>query len=412
MNLLEHPEIKLAIALGLGLLIGAERERRKAEQRSNGAAGIRTFALASLIGGVAALFGPVGLVLGGAFIGAATLAGYLAVKEEDRGLSTELALFAAYLLGALASTQPKLATGAAIAVTALLALRTRLHALAREALSPEELLDALLFGVAAIVVLPLLPNRAIGPLEVFNPFVVWRLVVLVMGITGAGYVAQRLVGPRYGLAVAGLASGFVSSSATIGAMGQRAKGDAQLLRPAIAGAAASSVATVLQLAILVGTASPAMLRALAVPLGLSGAVAAGYAGLLALRSARGPASEAPRGRAFSMKAAVGFALAVTAVMVLSSLAQRRYGSAGLLLATSAAGFADAHAPAASIAAVHAGGSIEARQAGAAILGAMTTNAVTKGVLAFTAGPRPFAVQVALGVLLMMAAAWGGWLAAG
>jgi len=410
MKILEYPEVKLAIALGLGLLIGAERERRKAEQKNGGAAGIRTFALVSLTGGLASLFdNVVVLVMAGVFVGAATLAGYLSSHEDDRGLSTEFALFATFLLGALAYTKPTLATGAAIAVTAVLALRARLHKLVLEALTTEELLDALLFGVAAIVVLPLLPDRAMGPMGVFNPFLVWRLVVLIMGITGAGYVAQRIVGPRYGLAIAGLASGFVSSSATIGAMGMRAKDDETLERAAIAGACASTVATIVQMAILVGTASRATLGLVAIPLGLAGAVAVVYALFFAYRSARQPAPAASRGHAFELKSAIAFALAVTGVMFVSSAALQRYGEAGLFIATGAAGFADAHAPSASVAAVHAAGEIGEHQAAIAILVALTTNSFTKISLAFTAGSRRFALRVGAGIVLVDLAAWLGWL---
>jgi uncharacterized membrane protein (DUF4010 family) len=113
-----------------------------------------------------------------------------------------------------------------------------------------------------------------------------------------------------------------------------------------------------------------------------------------------------------MRSAIGFALAVTAVMLLATLAHRHYGQAGLLIATAAAGLADAHAPAASIAAVHGAGNLDDREAAAAILFALTTNSITKVVLAFSAGPRPFAARVGLGVLLVAAAAWAGWLAFG
>lgn len=101
-----------------------------------------------------------------------------------------------YCLGVLANHEPKAALADGLCTATLLAFRTGLHSFVRSVFSDDELRDALLFGVAAVVVLPLVPNAALDSLGVFNPFVLWRLVVLVMGMSGAGYIAQRLIGPR------------------------------------------------------------------------------------------------------------------------------------------------------------------------------------------------------------------------
>jgi uncharacterized membrane protein (DUF4010 family) len=414
MDLLSRFDVRLAIALGIGLLVGAERERRKAENGGAGTAGIRTFALVSLMGGVAAAFESAAvLVGGGAFVAALTVAGYMRSDKEDRGLTSEVALILSYLLGALAMKTPAIAAGAGVIAAMVLAMRTRLHRLVKEALSAEELVDMLIFGVAALVVLPLVPNRTIGPYNVINPFTIWRLVVVVMGITSAGYVAQRIVGPRYGLPIAGLASGFVSSSATIAAMGNRAKQDDRLLGAAVAGAACSTIATIAQLAIVIGAASPAALRAAALPLSLAGAAAVAYGGFFAWRAARIQAPpESPKGHAFSMKAAVFFALMVSGVMLLSTAVHHWLGDAGLLVAVGAAGLADAHSAAASVASVQAAGEIDERAAVMGILVAASTNSATKVFLAVSSGPRPYAIRVGLGVGLVIAAAWAGLLLRG
>ena len=98
--------------------------------------------------------------------------------------------------------------GAWLCVATLLAFWTTLHATVRSVLSELELRDALLLGVAAIVILPLLPNRSVDPLGTVNPFRLWRLVVAFMSLSAFGYVAQRAFGPRYGLALAGFGSGL------------------------------------------------------------------------------------------------------------------------------------------------------------------------------------------------------------
>src|SRR6185436_20954258 len=110
---------------------------------------------------------------------------------------------------------------------------------------------------------PLAPDRALGPLGVLNPRTLWRLVVIVMAVGGAGYVAVRLLGARRGLPLSGFASGFISSAATIGALGARARREPGLCRAAVAGAVLSTVATVIQMAIVLAATSTAVVRALA-----------------------------------------------------------------------------------------------------------------------------------------------------
>ncbi|MDE3245447.1 MAG: MgtC/SapB family protein [Acidobacteriota bacterium] len=404
MNFLERPEGRLAIALGIGLVIGAERERRKGEGPNRMPAGIRTFALVGLLGGVVGVIGSQALVaVAAAVVGALTIIAYYAGDRSDPGLTTESALFLTYCLGVLAEREPTVALAAGLCTATLLAFRTSLHQAMQHVLSEDELRDALLFGVAAVVVLPLLPNRAIDPFHAFNPFVLWRLVVLLMGMSGAGYIAQRIIGPRYGLALAGFGAGFISSSATIAAMGARAKGDAEVLQPAVAGAAASTVATFVQMAILVGAASPPLLLALAWPLGAGATAALAYAAMQTWQARRADAEPSP-GRAFKLSTALVFALLVTSIAFVSALAQRAMGPAGAVVTAALAGFADAHASSAAVASV-------ADQLGlfGAILGvllALTTNSITKMVLAVTSGPRGYWARVVIGQILVLVVTWG------
>jgi hypothetical protein len=107
-------------------------------------------------------------------------------------------------------------------------------------LSEEELTDALIFAAAALVVLPLVPDRYVGPFSAVNPRTIWKIVILIMSISAGGHIAVRLLGPRFGLPLAGLASGFVSSVATIASMGARARKDPVVSRPAVAGAVLST----------------------------------------------------------------------------------------------------------------------------------------------------------------------------
>lgn len=409
---METTWIRLGIALGIGLLIGTERERRRAEASSAQPAGIRTFTLVALLGGLAALIeGPVALALAGAAVVLLAVAAYFQSSPDDRGITTEIALLTAFLLGAFAQREPVLASGVAVVVTAVLAGRTRFHDFARRALTEDELRDALLLGAAALVVLPLAPDRPLGPWGTVNPRTVWRLAVLVMAISSAGYIAVRFLGARLGLPLAGLAGGFISSTATIGSMGGRSRAERALRRPATAAAVLSSVSTVVLLAIVLGATSPPVLRLLVPSLVLAGVVAVGYGAAFAIRSVRDEhdGGSTQRGRAFSLKAALLFSLTITAVMLLAAGVNAWLGSAGLVVAMAAAGLADAHAAAISAAALVAAGQIEPSAAVLPVLAALSTNTVSKSVAAFAGGGWRFALRVIPGLLLLLGAAWAGLL---
>jgi uncharacterized membrane protein (DUF4010 family) len=406
---LDRPDLRVGIALVIGLLIGAEREQRMVEG-GHRAAGLRTFAITALLGAVAHLFGdPIVLAVFGAAIAAGSFTAYALGDRTDPGLTSEIALVLTYALGALAIDHPMLALGGGIVTALLLALRTPLHTMVREVLTPAELRDALIVAAAALVVLPAIPNQTVDPWDVLNPFVLWRLVVVILAIHLGAHVAQRLLGPRWGVPLAGLAAGFVSSSATIAAMGKRAKDQPERAGAAIAAATASTVATFAQMAILVGAASPALLRALAVPLAAGGIAALAYAGVFAIQAAREEGDYTPpEGRAVDIRGALVFALLVTAVSVASTLIERVAGGAGVVIGASVAAFADAHAAGASIASVHAAQHLSLPDAELAVLACVSTNTVTKTALAFASGTRSFALRVVIGLAIVLGATWIAW----
>ena len=252
-----------AIALAIGFLIGAERER------DGGPAGVRTFALAGLAGAGAALVSPV--VLGFAVGGAAAIvaAGHLRTapqdpepRDEPTGngsrrdrLSTAsmVALVLTVLLGGLAVTLPAVAAGAGVATAVILLAKERLHSVIRDKITDLELSDALKFFVVAFIVLPLMPHASLGPYGVVDPRRMWTFVVAVTALGWLGYVAVRLAGPERGLPAAGLASGFVSSAATTGSMARTSR-DPALFRPAMAGALLATVASLVQLVLITAVA--------------------------------------------------------------------------------------------------------------------------------------------------------------
>ncbi len=404
--------LNLAVALGIGLLVGIDRERRKGEGPDRAAAGIRTFTITSLCGAVAVVVGGE-LLLAVVTVGVSALAAlaYWRSAERDPGLTTEVTLVATVLLGGLAVHDPTFAAGLGVIVAGLLTARTAIHRFVRSVLTEDEVHDGLIFAGATLVVLPLLPDKAMGPYGALNPHTIWIVVVLVMGVSALGYIAVRLVGARFGLPLAGLVSGFVSSIATIGAigaMGARATRNGDLLAAAVAGAVLSTVATFVQLALLIGATDAATLRALAVPLACGGGAAILYGGVFTALALRHKVEHPDEpGRAFSMRSAILFAALLSVILVASAALQDRFGDAGVLAVAGLAGLADTHSPAISVASLVASDRLVASSAVVPILTALTTNTLTKMVFAVTGGGTAFVVRVVPGLILVLAAAWAG-----
>lgn len=402
--------MSLGVALGVGLLVGAERERRKRAKPDPSAAGIRTFTVAAMAGalslalGGAAMLVAITAVVGG-FVG---LSYWRTRKDPDPGLTTEIALVVTTLIGALAVRDPQIAAAVGVALALLLAGRGRLHHFVGDVLTAEELEAALVLGAATLVVLPLLPAGPVGPFQAINLRTTWTVVILVLAIGAAGHVAVRALGARYGLPVAGLASGFVSSTATIGAMGARAAGAPELMPAASAGAVLSTVATIVQMALVIGATSLPTLAQMAVPLVCAGAAAVAYGAIFTLAGLRQAApAQADPGKAIALSSALTFGAILTAVMLASAALRHWFGDAGSIVAAAVAGLADAHAAAISVASLVAGGAMPPQAAVLPILAGLSANTVSKMVLAATTGGRGFALRVAPGLLLVVAAAWLG-----
>ncbi|HSD75371.1 MAG TPA: MgtC/SapB family protein [Steroidobacteraceae bacterium] len=399
----------LGVALGIGFLVGVDRERHKGSGPSRGPAGLRTFVLVAMLGAAGELVGGVnGLLLAVAVATVLAAVAYWRGSEDDPGLTTEIALVLTCLLGGIAQLRPVLAAALGTLVALLLASRSWLHSFVRERLSEREIMDGFLLAGAGLVVLPILPDRAIDPYGVINPRVIWTLALIVMLVNAAGYVALRTLGPTAGLALSGLAGGFVSSSATIGTMGSRSRDHAELLRPAVAGAALSSVATVVELAIIISVTNAQLLKPLWPALIGAGVAAVVYGAAFSYHAARArKPAEAPKGRAFELRTPLIFAAAITLISFVAAFLTSRYGSSGGVLSIALAGFADTHSAAASAANLARTGSLSIGAGALAVLIAFATNTLTKAVVAWISGGPAFALRVIPGVLLMLAAAGAG-----
>lgn len=411
--ILDPPLLNLVSAVAIGALIGAERERRKGEGPLRSPAGIRTFTITSIAGAVAFSIGGIALlavVTGSVAIMVAV--SYFRSQDQDPGLTTEIVLVLTALLGGMCMQAPQTAAAIAVTVTGLLYAKSWLHNLVITVISKDELDDALIFAAATLVVLPVLPNRQMGPYLALNPHSIWIVIVLVMAISAAGYVAVRMFGARFGLPLAGAISGFISSTATIGAMGSRARTSSDLLAACVAGAVLSTVATIAQMALVLAATSTPTLFNLSGPLLFAGGMAAAYGAVFTLLAARQSGTDvAQTGGVFSLKTALMFGSILAVILVVSAGLQERFGGAGVLLAALVAGLVDTHAAAISVASLVASGKVAPQDAIVPILAALTSNTLSKIVMAATSGGWTFALRVIPGLVLVVLAAWVGMFAA-
>lgn len=395
----------LLVALGVGLLMGVERERRKRSGATRGFAGIRSFALASVAGALAQMSDIAGLsALGAALVAGLALISHRRDRSGDPGVTTEIALFVAYLVGVTAVAHPAIAAATGAVVTMLLAAREHLHRFSTQWLSPNELRDALILTGLALVLLPLLPEGALFG-EFLSPRALARLVLVLLAIQACGHVAQRVLGGHHGLVLAGLVSGFVSSTATIATMGARARTQAAELGACARAAIVSNVATILQLLIVAAAVQPAWLATLWVPAlcGCAVVLLFSFYGRSATPTPP-PAHDAERA-AIRLRDALLIAGLITAVQIAAHLLEARYGEAGMTVAAAVAGFADLHAAAAAL--FTRPPPEDSREASRLLVvplcAALATNMASKLVGAYATGGRPFFARVAPAILAFSAA---------
>ncbi len=401
--------IPFAVAIGIGLLIGLERERHKGDGPAREPAGIRTFAIAALLGALTAQLHVAMLALAFGAVAVWLAISHYRRGQTDPGLTTEVALLATLALGALTHTRPELAAGLGVAVAILLAIKQPLHHFARRVLTTDETHDLLLLAGATLIVLPLLPNRGLGPDDAINPANVWTLVILIMAIGGAGHALLRGLGSRLGLPLAGLLGGFVSSTATIAAMGGRARETPALHAPAVAAAALSTVATFGQMVAVLALVDLPTLRVLLPALVAGALVAVLYGAWFTWRSWRSEATaQPPRGKAFRVSHALLLGLLIATLQALAAVANDTLGDAGLTLLNALAGFGDTHAPAAAAAALAAAGRLTPEAVALPILAAFSTNSLSKMLVAALAGGRHYSLAVIPGLVLVLLATWLAW----
>lgn len=391
--------LKFLIALAIGALIGAERERKQLNKSEF--AGIRTFILIALFGIISAFiseFYPNFIII--SFLGLIVLVGlsYMASTREngDIGITTEVVALLTFVLGALCYTDEgiMIAPIFAIIITALLAAKSYLHGFIRK-ISEKELTNTLKFLIIAFVILPLLPNQTMGPLDVFNPYQIWLVVVFISAISYAGYILMKLIGAERGLGVTGVIGGLVSSTAVTTAMASRVKESEFVIRAAVFAVVIASSMMFLRVLFEVAVINPDLTPLLVIPMlgmGIVGIILSILAWKLTKIKEFGPEIELKN--PFSLKPALIFGLLFIVILFVSKVADIYFGSSGLYVASIISGIADVDAITISMALL-AKTTISPEVAVTAITLAAISNTIVKFLIALLFGTRKFGQMVGL-----------------
>jgi uncharacterized membrane protein (DUF4010 family) len=414
---LPPPALGLAAALVAGLLIGLERGW-SARDRGEGqrVAGLRTFSLIGLTGGVLASLpdAVATAALGGGLVGLALL---LAVSyreavraEQDLSATTAVAALLTFSLGALAASGHAIpALAAAVVAAVLLDYKSTLHGWLR-LVEQGEIRAGLQLLVLSLVVLPLLPDAGYGPGGVLNPYKLWWAVVLLAGLSLAGHAAMRLSGPERGLLWTGLLGGLATSTAATLALARQARRESALLAPAVAGALAASGMMAVRIVAIVAVLQAPLALQVAPP--LLGAGALLFAAAWWQWRGRGRASaraESAEMAPFDLGTVLGFGALLAAVAVAVQFAKTSFGDAGVYAISALSGLVDVDPVVVSLSRLHASGADGAGVPATGIALAALASLVTKSVMAATAGGGAFARRLivayaaaaALGALLTL-----------
>lgn len=403
----------LIIALGLGLLVGLERERA-----ASPLGGVRTFALVTVLGTVCGLlavdFGGWVVALGLVALAALLVAGNLAMSRgghADVGQTTEVAMLLMFGVGAyLAVGERAVAVVLGGAVAVLLHLKERLHEWAGR-ISERDYRAMMRFALISLVVLPVLPDRAYDPWGVLNPRQVWWMVVLIVGIGLAAYVGRKLLGERAGTLLAGVLGGAVSSTATTVSQARRSRelGGRGAVGAAAAIIALASAVVIVRMLIEIAVVAPGFLRAAAPPLLVLLAVLAALAfGIWFTATRDGTVVEDP-GNPAALRPALYFAVLYAVVVLAVALADQYLGHRGLYAVAALSGLTDADAITLSTARLVRDGALAPDAAARALVIAAMANLVFKGGAVAVLGDRRLLVRV--GAVYAAALAAGGLLLA-
>jgi uncharacterized membrane protein (DUF4010 family) len=335
-------------ALGIGLLIGMERERLP-----ESAAGLRTFSLVAIAGCLFAMLGEKDgnswlLIIGLLVITSSMVASNFSTQHEEkyRGFTTETAVILTYGLGAAVwFGYATLAVMLAISITILLYLRAELKKFS-EQMTAKDINSILQFAVLSLVILPILPNADFGPFGAINPHQMWLMVVLISGLALSGYLALRIIGARHGAALLGIFGGLASSTATTMMFSRHAASHEKLVQMSATVILIANVMVMIRLGIVASLVAPSLIESIVLVFAcgvVPGLIMAIYSwkslsdvGELPMPEVKNPTE---------LKTAISFGLIYALVLLMASWLQHIAGNSGVYLVAFISGLTDADASA-------------------------------------------------------------------
>ena len=413
---------RLAAAIGIGLIIGLQREHTYYDQSGRHPAGVRTFTLVGLAGAMAALLsdqmgGVAPFVTGFVVVGMLLMAMHVSFAighrmHEDStgghlpggdGITTSIAVVIVYLLGGIC-WYGRLLESCVIVVVILwvLSAKEQLHTFAQK-LSKEDILATVKFAVISALILPFWPNQAYGPagLEVLNPHTIWLFVVFISGIGFVGYVLIKLVGPGKGIWLTGLLGGLASSTALTLNLAGRSRENEDYASDFTLGIVLSWAVMYVRLYLICIFLSGALAKPLALPLLLPVVPALGYALYLKVKEFRNHQQKsADFTNPFKLLPAIKFGVIFTCVMFVANAARVYLGSGALLACSFLGGAAEMDAVAFSVIDMNLKSGLAVRELVLALLFASLANTITKGGLVFFLGAKSMRRPILPAVVLI------------
>ncbi|MBO3660987.1 MgtC/SapB family protein [Acinetobacter variabilis] len=390
----------LTAALGCGLLIGLERERHKQREEQTSFAGLRSFAICALLGALCFLFG-MAMGLAGALIIGGIVIFSIRDQIEDPGITTELAFIMTYFIGAICLWNIPLAAGLAVLITIILMAKHSMHNIAGQWITEAEFRDGLLLLALILIGLPLTPDRPLWG-EVLNPYLILKLVTLILVVQALAHIAKRFFSTKNALMLSSIASGFVSSTATIAQLGIQVRKGEMDAKTNAGAALMSCISTLVLLFIVVGGVAWDWLKILLLPSLVAMLILAACAFILLHKAEPAKNQEPPESsdsKMFSLKEAVIIAAALTLIQAGVYGLEILLGNAGLLAGTIFASLFEIHAAMASV--VIQGDPSNTRLIYALLLG-LGAHALAKSVNAALTGGFKFALYFAPIQILHMA----------
>jgi uncharacterized membrane protein (DUF4010 family) len=403
---------KVLLSIGIGALVGIEREMRA---KTVIFAGARTFMLVCLLGFVSAymtdLFGSIWpLLVSFISVGALTVSSYLVEyhKLSFIGATTKIAFILTFAIGATINYQEYpyyFPISLAILLTIILSFKETLHGFARH-LTRKEIGDALIFGVIAFIILPILPNYPIDPFGALNPYLIWLSLVLVLGISFASYVTMKALGPKMGLALTGFFGGLVSSTALTVTLVEKVKKNPKILYSTIFSiilASATMFLRVIAVSYIINYNVGVML---ATPLLVLGMIGYGY-GLLVLRKIKDRKIKVGMESPLALKPALKFAIFFFLILLIFQLMKMYFGTTGVYIVALVAGLVQLDAITVSLSSL-ALDTLSPSVATVGIILACLSNTFSKWLLAHWIGTREisietgkiFALLIAVGMIIL------------